>query len=411
MEQVSCGKDVMKILHVLHHSIPYLDGYSIRSKYIVEFQRRLGLRPTIVTSAHHEIEVGHHISETFQPKEKIDDLIYHRTQFPKGRLKELQLQTPFLRERVLMKTLNKNIQRIFSEEQIDLIHAHSPVLCGIPALKVAKARRIPFVYEVRAFWGMEKPIRYMVSSHFETRLFRKSDVVTVISQHMIDDIVARGIDAEKIYKIPNGVDVYRFIPMKKEQELLNKYQLQECIVLGFIGSFYQFEGLDCLIQAMTGITEKAPSVRLVLVGGGEEENRIQQLVQQLQLTDKVIFVGRVPHAEVLKYYSIMDILVYPRYSNRTTNLVTPLKPLEPMAMGKAVIGSDVGGIVELVDNGNTGLLFEAGDVNDLVRKTIILINNEKYRQELGEKARQYTLKKRSWENIVSRYLKIYESIL
>ncbi|MBI1923524.1 glycosyltransferase [Candidatus Poribacteria bacterium] len=403
----------MKILHVLHHSLPYLDGYSIRSKYIVEFQRKLGLMPILVTSAHHEIEVGHHISGTFQPKETIDELTYYRTQFPKGRLKEFQLQTPFFRERVLMKTLHKTIQRILSEERIDLIHAHSPVLCGIPALKAA-ARKIPFVYEVRAFWEeifSEKSFRYRLGRYLETRLFRKVNAVIAISQRMMDDIVARGIDAEKVYKVPNGVDVNKFIPQGKDQALLNKYQLQGCTVFGFIGSFYRFEGLDCLIQAVAEIAKKVPSVRLILVGGGEEEDRIQQLIRQFQLSETVVFVGRVPHTEVLKYYSIMDILVYPRYSDRTTNLVTPLKPLEAMAMGKAVIGSDVGGVRELLDNGKVGLLFEAGNVNDLAEKITHLIGHVRYRQELGEKARRYTLEQRSWERIVPNYLKIYENVM
>jgi len=419
----------MKVLHVLHHSLPYLDGYSIRSKYIIEFQRKLGLMPIIVTSAHHEIEVGHHLSgldrdskqsDTFQPKEEIDGLRYYRTQFPKGRLKGLQLRKPFLRERILIKALYETIQQVLSKEQIDVIHAHSPVLCGMPALKAAGARKIPLVYEVRAFWedGFvqqgkfgEKSFQYGLSRYLETRLFRKADAAIAISQHMIDDIVARGIDAAKVYKVPNGVDVNRFTPLAKDKELLNKYQLQGCTVLGFIGSFYHFEGLECLVRAMAEVAKKMPSVRLILVGGGEEEKRIQQLIQDLQLTNVVIFVGRVPHTEVLKYYSIMDILVYPRYSDRMTNLVTPLKPLEAMAMRKAVIGSDVGGIQELLDNGKVGLLFEAGNVSDLAEKMTCLINNASYRQELGEKARQYILAERRWDRITSRYLKIYENVV
>jgi glycogen(starch) synthase len=404
----------MKILHVLHHSLPYLDGYSIRSKYIVEFQRKLNLTPIIITSAHHEIEVGHHVSGIFHPQEIIDALTYYRTQFPQGQLKAWQLRKRFFRERVLIQALSKAIQRVLSAEHIDVIHAHSPVLCGIPALKAAKARQIPFVYEVRSFWETvfsEKSLQYKLGRYVETRLCRKADAVIAIAQPMVDDIIARGISAAKVYKVPNGVDVDSFVPLEKDHTLLSKHNLQGCTVLGFIGSFYRFEGLECLIQAMAEVAQRVPQARLVLVGGGEEEQRIQQLSRQLQLTDKVICVGRVPHTEVLKYYSIMDILVYPRYSDRVTNLVTPLKPLEAMAMGKATIGSDVGGIRELLDNGNVGLLFEAGNVHDLADKITYMIHHARYRQELGEKGRDYILKQRSWEHIVPSYVKIYENIL
>ncbi|MCZ6675713.1 MAG: glycosyltransferase [Candidatus Poribacteria bacterium] len=363
--------------------------------------------------------MGHHLSGGFQPKELIDELTYYRTPLPKGYLKTLQLQKPFLREKVLMKALHETTERILSEENIDLVHAHSPVLCGFPAFKAAKAQKIPFVYEIRGFWEDScvqggkfgpKSFPYKLSRYLETRLFRKVNAVIAISQHMIDDIVARGIDAVKVYKVPNGVDVNRFIPLKRDQTLLDKYQLQECTVIGFIGSFYRFEGLECLIRAIAEIAPKMPQVRLILVGGGEEEKCIQQLTQQLQLTDTVIFVGRVPHTEVLKYDSVMDILVYPRYSDRTTNLVTPLKPLEAMAMGKAVIGSDVGGIHELLNNGNEGILFQAQNTNDLAEKIMHLIDDVNARQKLGKKARDYILRERTWERIAPRYLKIYESV-
>ncbi|MFT4585156.1 MAG: glycogen(starch) synthase [Gammaproteobacteria bacterium] len=147
-----------------------------------------------------------------------------------------------------------------------------------------------------------------------------------VRQPLLEDIVSRGTDSENFFKIPNGVDASRFLPQGKDDDLLDKYGLRNCTVLGFIGTFFDIEGLDCLVRAMQKIAERLRSVRLLLVGGGEEEHAIQRLSTELGLSDKVIFPGRVAHAAILKYYSIMDVLIYPRIRNRVTDLVTPLKP-------------------------------------------------------------------------------------
>ena len=112
-------------------------------------------------------------------------------------------------------------------------------------------------------------------------------------------------------------------------------------MLGFLGSFYAYEGLDLLIKALVQIRQTLPDTCLLLVGGGPQQQALQQLVQQLKLEEAVIMPGRVPHQEVMKYYSLVDLLVYPRKAMRLTELVTPLKPLEAMAMGKALVLSDV----------------------------------------------------------------------
>ena len=410
--------DKLRVLHVLHHSVPYLDGYSIRSKSIVGFQRALGLLPTAVTSGHHEIEVGLSAGSVART-DTIDGIDYHRTPLPANRRTRWRLQTPLVRERSLVRMLEASIERLAATGAFDLIHAHSPILCGSPALRVARRHRIPFVYEVRAFWedalltSRQSPIsrlKYVYSRGVETRLFRDARAVVAISRHMLEDIAARGIPRTSLFHVPNGVDTDQFVPLPRDQALAAQLGLGTPVI-GFIGSFYRFEGLDTLVNAMPAILKRFPSARLVLVGTGEAAAEIKTLITSLGIDAAVLQLGRVPHEDILRYYSIMDVLVYPRHRDRTTELVTPLKPLEALALGKPVIGSDVGGITELLDDGRAGVLFRAGDATDLAARIIALFEDDTRRARLSAEGRAYAMDKRRWSIIASQYLEVYRHAL
>ena len=410
----------MRILHVLHHSTPYLDGYGVRSKYIVEFQRRLGLNPIVVTSAHHEMEVGREPSAC-PVQETINGVTYVRTPMPAGPVASLQLKTPFLREQALMSALGASLEKTLSEHEIDIVHSHSPVLCGRPALEAARRHGIPMLYEIRAFWedaflleesrfGLSAA-KYRYGKSLETSLLGEVDAVVAISQHMLDDISGRGIDSLKLNRMPNGVDVKEFAPAACDEALASRLGLTRGRVVGFIGTFHGIEGLDCLVDAMPIVRTALPDVRLVLVGTGPEDERIREQIIQRRLQDCVIQTGRVKHEEVARYYSAMDLLVYPRHRYRVTELVTPLKPLEAMALGKAVVGSDVGGIAELLDGGRAGELFRAGDKAHLAQVIVRLLSDDEARQQLADRGRQYVIRERDWEALVPGYLPMYERLL
>jgi PEP-CTERM/exosortase A-associated glycosyltransferase len=289
----------------------------------------------------------------------------------------------------------------------------------MPARRAAATAGIPFVYEVRAFWedgfinrwrGGERSAQYRVSRGLETRLFRSADAVVAISQRMLDDIAARGIPSDRLFRIPNGVDVDAFIPVEKDASLMRQLGLSDNPVVGFIGSFYQFEGLDCLLESMVSVVRALPQARLMLVGSGEQAQAVDRMVDELGIRGHTIVVGRVPHTQVARYYSVTDVLVYPRHRNRTTSLVTPLKPLEAMALGKAVVGSDVGGIHELLGDGRVGLLFEAGNSDDLAAALVRLLRDPDLRRRLGEAGREHALREHSWANLVHSYEQLYRAV-
>ena len=183
------------------------------------------------------------------------------------------------------------------------------------------------------------------------------------------------------------------------------------LVLGFVGSFYSYEGLKVLIAAMPRMLAAVPSLHLLLIGGGPDEESLRALVAELGLQHKVSFTGRVAHQKIADYYQLIDILIYPRLATRLTELVTPLKPLEAMAQGCLVVASDVGGHREMIEHGKTGILFTAGDADALADQVIQLLRQPDTWPALREQARAYVERERNWSVVASRYREVYERVL
>lgn len=396
----------MKVLHVLDHSVPLFSGYSFRSANIVKFQKALGMTPIILTSPKH--------GSLANAVEEIDGIRHYRTA---GLREDSTHRLPFFKETRLMGHLKKRIAEVVSSEKIDLIHSHSPSLNGLPAWRVARSLRIPFVYEARAFWEDAAvdhgtfgsgSARYRVSRAVETFVFRKADAVVVIAEGMRQELFQRGINKDSISVVPNGVDVDGFQPCGRNQQLAERLGLNGGPVFGFIGSFYHYEGLRLLLEAFPGILAQVPDARLLLVGGGPEE---QLLKEASRRNGAVRMINNVPHNQIADYYSVMDILVYPRQKMRLTDLVTPLKPLEAMAMAKAVVASDVGGHRELIKHEVTGLLFRADDVRALIQEVVRVAADRDLREKLGKTGRKHVEDERRWPEIVLNYLSIYNKLL
>jgi glycosyltransferase involved in cell wall biosynthesis len=208
--------------------------------------------------------------------------------------------------------------------------------------------------------------------------------------------------------VPNAVNLEEF-PVLSEQaaDLARRLGLENRFVLGFLGSFYGYEGLDVLLEAVPQVLQVEPRARVLLVGGGPEEGRLKAQAERLGIADYVIFTGRVPHRDVNRYYSVIDLLVYPRKSMRLTEMVTPLKPLEAMAQSRLLIASDVGGHRELVEDGHTGYLFAPGDAASLARAVQRVLTDRPRWGEIKANGRQFVERERNWRVSVSQYVDVY----
>jgi PEP-CTERM/exosortase A-associated glycosyltransferase len=288
------------------------------------------------------------------------------------------------------------------------------VLNGLPALWVGRRLGLPVVYEARAFWEdaavdhrttREGSLRYRLTRALETFLFRRADRVVVIAEAMRREIVRRGVPAERVTVVPNGVDTDSFSPVPRDERLARSLGLDGAPVLGFIGSFYHYEGLSLLLEALPALRKRVPGARVLLVGGGEEEPALRALSSRVG--DAVVFAGRIPYDRIRDYYSLIDVFVCPRLRMRLTELVTPLKPLEAMAMARSVLASDVGGQAELIDHDVTGVLFAGESRDSLVQAAAGLGADPERRARLGRQAREFVVAQRGWPQVINRYLPLY----
>jgi len=400
----------MRILHVLDHSLPLHSGYSFRTLALLRGQRELGWHTDHLTTPRQG------------PADADEDVVegykFHRTRFAAGPWSKVPAAGPYLDE---MRATAHRLDELAVRLQPDVLHAHSPVLTALPALRVGRRRGIPVVYEMRASWEdaavdhgttVEGSARYRISRALETFVLKRADAVTTICEGLREDIEARGIARERITVVPNAVDASAFAFGGTADGALRAHLgLDGATVIGFAGSFYDYEGLDLLLDAIALLAPGRPDVRVLLLGGGFEEDRLKSQARRLGLQDRVVFAGRVPHGEVQRYYELIDLLVYPRRSVRLTERVTPLKPLEAMAQGRAFVASNVGGHRELIRDGDTGTLFPAGDVPALAQTIVRRLEDRSDWPGMRARARRFVEQERTWSRSVAAYVDVYQRIL
>ncbi|MBL8201857.1 MAG: glycosyltransferase, exosortase A system-associated [Chromatiales bacterium] len=396
----------MRILHLLNHSLPVQDGYAFRTAAILREQAALGWETVQVTSDRHPAEV---------PEEQVAGLHFLRTLPGQGWLR----RQPVAEQLSTIATLAARAEQVARASHPDILHAHSPCLVGLAALQVGRRLGIPVVYEMRSSWedaavteGVTKrgSLRFRLSRALETRVLRRADAVTTICDGLRAEICARGVPPDRVTVIPNAVDTAQFGRVHPGWPAIRqKYAPAGERLIGFIGSFYNWEGLDLLVAAAAVLRQRREDFRLLLVGGGAEEQRLQAQVAALGLGQFVTFIGRVPHGDVGAWYGALDLLVYPRPSTPLTDMVTPLKPLEAMAAGKPVLASDVAGHRELIRHGFNGLLFPAGQPAALAAGIDAALGSGSL-AVLSERARQWVHAERTWRASVARYQPVYAAL-
>ena len=399
-----------RILHVLDHSLPLHSGYTFRTRAILKAQEGLGLEVRGLTSQKHNAE-----AQWEEPCETFDGLTFHRTPDVSG-------GPVGVREFREMAATHDAIRALAKEWRPDIIHAHSPALNGGAAMRAARRLGIPFVYEIRAFWedaavgnrtGTQGSARYRLTRALETQVARCADALFTICNGLRDDLIARGIPGGRIGVMPNGVDLTLFgEPVPRDDALAAQLGIAEGTpVIGYIGSFYDYEGLDDLIAAMPILRQSHPEARLLLVGAGEMEPHLRSSAAALPQPDAVIFAGRVPHAEVERYYSLIDVLAYPRKHSRLTDLVTPLKPLEAMAQRRIVAASNVGGHRELIEHGKTGFLFAPDDPAACAETLAETLDARGEWDAVREAGLHHVRSRHDWSKNARRYLDVYHLLL
>lgn len=398
----------MKVLHVLEYSRPNISGYSLRSDAIIRHQRKIGITTNQLTSQRYQ--------DFKAMEEDVDGVVYQRTEKSTSVLTKI----PFINYLLHISHLAKRIEKAVLADKPDVIQTHSPMFNALAAVKVGKKYNIPVTYEVRALWEdaavdtgktTEGSFKYRMIKAIEQSAFEKVDAVSCICAGLKADIIKRNIPESKIFVTPNAVDINNFVPSyQRDSELEQTFNLSGKKVIAFVGTFFKYEGLSYAIEAMEIIAKTRDDIHLLLVGAGNELDNLKQQVNQANLEQSVTFVGRVPFEQVSRYYSLADVMVFPRESIRLTELVTPLKPLESMAQFKPVIASDIGGHRELIADGKTGFLFEADNASALASKIIDVIDDKALLEKVSEQGLVFVREERNWLNTAKQYLPVYERL-
>lgn len=405
------------IFLALHGSFPYLgSGYAVRSHAIAKHLLRHGVDLTVYTRPGFPSRV---LNDTdILPQDEVDGVIYRRLPNPAPELGE---EGKYYRDMA-----QREYAKAIRQSGASIVHAASNMENGLPAIRAGKQLGLRTVYEYRGMWHYTRSSfvpwftyteEYAARHALELQVGKEADAVLAISEALRNDLVNNGLDGDKITVLPNAVDVDRFTPVPADAALRRKLNLEGRIVVGFIGSVTAYEGLDLLLDAVVGLNAAGKKISLLIVGGGrqtEHQNYMEHLKRLHTVRGKppcVIFTGIVPFNEVQRYYSIIDIIALPRINSKVCQCVPPLKPLEAMAMGKALVVSNVAALREIVRHDETGLICQADSISSLTDQLARLLDEPKLRIRLTENALDWVRRERDWTVVSQRILKVYQKLL
>ena len=420
----SWGPNPGSVVYFASQTMPYTtSGYAIRTHGLVRSIRDLGHDITVCARHGYPLDRADFKGEYIGNSEDIDGIRYlfnpsnrsdDSPEIPYGEVFNFRKYEEY--HYLACETLARQVEEI----RPFAIHAASNFVTGMAAVNTAKALGIPSIYEIRGFWhltqaskrkGYEDSDHYHLSEALELEVATNADHVFVITQALADILIDYGVDENKITILPNSVDVGKFTPMERDPELEDYLEAYDRVVLGYIGSFVEYEGLDLLLEAIASIRKDIDDqLRVILVGDGPVMKELREMSKFLGIDDIVKFTGRVSHDEVQRYYSIVDIMAFPRKGRRVCELVSPLKPFEAMAMEKAVIASDVSALAEIVDDGKTGLLHKKDDSSSLAECIKRLIEDRDLRESLSKAGREWVKEQRSSKAIAGRVTQVYEDL-
>jgi len=413
-KNIEIGIPRIKVLHILRQPIQIPGGTSIRTKHELEVQKKV-CDLTVVTSPFFLYTA----TNNEVPQSPVSNGIqYYNSKKAMYWIPEyFHRYAPLTR---LLKKINsfifyKFVLRTATAVNPDVIFTHSPSQLGNVGLKIAQKLKIPFIYEIRGFIEdarvakgeiSEGGLKYNRLFAKENYLMTKADAVVAINKKLAENIFKRGIDQNKVFIAPNGVSLKQFKPTEKDQNLVNKFQVKNDIILGYIGSVRVIEGLEIAIRSLRYLKNKTKKkIKLIIVGCRDNNYKesLDALADSFNVSENVIILNSITNDQIISYYSLIDIFLLPRTNTKLNNLVSPLKVLEAMGMGKAILASDVGGLKEVISHNITGILFESENEKEFKKHCLDLIENKVLQKTLGNNARDWVQKNRDWDNLSQIY--------
>ncbi len=404
-----------RIMYCVHSAAPYnSNGYSTRSHGIIQGLRKQGADFVVAVRPGYPWDVktdrGSASRSSFE--EEIDGARHLFSAGPSWTAQPLDSYVQYAADQYVQAAM---------QNRVSVIHAASNHVTALPALIAARRLGLPFVYEVRGFWeiteqsskpGWEHTDRFALALKLETLVANEADQVLAITQQVAETLISRGVASERITLLPNSVDVNAFSPLPAHQKTLAKLGIPNGIpVIGYAGSVVEYEGLDLLIRATSDVLSRGIDVRTVIVGDGPALDGLKVLTEELQLKNHVKFTGRVPSSSVALYLSCFDVVPSPRRRLPVTELVPPLKPLEAMASGKAVILTDLPPLRDLAGaDGERARLCEPESSVSLADVIEATLRDTSGSADMTRRARLWVVKDRTWVKAAAKLKEVYSQL-
>ena len=397
-----------RVLHLVTDALPTTSaGYTIRTHEIALAQRAAGLDPHVATRCGYPVTQGRLDGRRLVV---LDGVPYHRL-------------LPWLMPGRADAAADLGLELaagLTSRIRPAVLHAASNFANARLALALRERYRLPVVYEVRGFWEdtwlsrhpdsatLASSELYQRNRDTETRCMLAADLVVTLGEAMREEIVARGVPAEKILIVPNAVSEEFGKPLPDAATLRDELDIDpDEYVVGVVSTLVPHEGIGTLLEATAILRARRVPARVLIVGDGPERAALQRQAAELGLAEAAVFTGRVPAAKVRQFHALLDIFVVPRTSDRVCQLVTPLKPIEAMASGLCVVTSEVKALTEIVKHEVTGMQTVPQDPVSLADCLERLLYSPDIRRKLGDNAREWAARDRTWAHNAARYRDAY----
>ncbi len=397
-----------RVLHLVTDALPTTSaGYTIRTHEIALAQREAGLDPHVATRTGYPVTQGRIDGRRLV---ELAGVPYHRL---------LPWRMPGRADALAARGLEL-ADGLTHQLRPAVLHAASNYANARLALALRERYGLPVVYEVRGFWEDTWLSRYPDSAErakselyqrnraLETRCMLAADLVVTLGEAMRDEIMARGVPAEKIEIVPNAVSAEFLGPLPDATTLRAELGIKpDEPVVGEVTSLLPHEGVGTLLEATAILRARGVPARALIVGDGPERAALQRQAARAGLAEAAVFTGRVPAAKVRQFHALLDVFVVPRTPDRVCQLVTPLKPVEAMASGLCVVTSEVKALTEIVKHEVTGMQTVPQDPVSLADCLERLLYSPDIRRKLGDNAREWAARDRTWAHNAARYRDAY----
>lgn len=398
------------IAYIAASSLPYsIVGYTTRTHGVAQGYAEAGFKIDVITQPHFPLSVREDLDPSSIPAlEVFDGVSYHRILAPRRNRG---------REVTYVKEAAEAIEAKLRQLKPAVVIAASNYMNSLPALIAARSLGLPFVYEVRGMWELSRVSRessfehtpeFAVTALLEAEVARRADYVLTLTEPMRQNLTSRGVDPERVALMPNGITASAVRTLERDDRLADKLGIPRGTpVIGYIGSILPYEGLPDLASACAGLAKLGVDFRLLVVGKEGKDagaptpisDEMRDIFYHAGIADRLIMPGRVPHSEVSSFYSLIDIAPIPRRSFEVTELVSPIKPIEALAMRKVLIVSDVEALKDFTQEGRTGIQFKKDSIADLEEKLALTLSDSDLRARLAANGQEFVRNERTWQTI------------